>query len=94
MELSAVIIIPIIAALAVGIGWAVSRRFIKSIPDDPRRFHRSTLVQVLLDLDERYINELLQLYKEQFGPGPARYARRTLRRWKTGEVQPAKLRCR
>lgn len=51
-------------------------------------FHRSRLVSVLLSLDEPSFNDLMQLYKKEFGPGPARYARRTYKKWKTGKVQP------
>lgn len=54
-----------------------------------RRFHKSTLVSVLLNLDEKAVNELLELYKIEFGKGAARYAKRTYKKWKSGEVQPA-----
>jgi hypothetical protein len=54
-----------------------------------RSFHKSVLVRVLLNLPESTINELLDIYKREFGPGPARYARRTFRKWKEGHVQPA-----
>jgi hypothetical protein len=55
-----------------------------------RRFGSSKLVSVLLGLDDNSVENLLQLYKSEFGPGPARYARRTYRKWKSGKVQPAK----
>ena len=51
-------------------------------------FHRSKLVSVLLSLDEQSFNELMELYKKEFGSGPARYARRTYKKWKTGRVKP------
>ena len=54
-----------------------------------KTFHRSKLVSVLLSLDDASVEELLRLYKEEFGPGPARYARKTYKKWKSGEVQPA-----
>ena len=54
------------------------------------RFHQSRLVAVLLGLDDQAVNELLTLYKEEFGNGPARYARRTYQKWKSGKVQPNK----
>lgn len=56
--------------------------------EDRRRFHSSKLVSVLMHLDEDQLAELLDLYKNEFGAGPARYARRTYIKWKTGKVQP------
>lgn len=53
------------------------------------KYHHSTLVSVLLDLPDQTVNELLELYKKEFGKGPAAYARRTFKKWKTGKVQPA-----
>jgi len=55
-----------------------------------RRFHNSKLVSVLLGLDQEAVEELLALYKKQFGDGAARYARRTYRKWKAGDVKPVK----
>ena len=51
-------------------------------------FHRSRLLSVLLNLDERSFDELMKLYRKEFGPGAARYARKTFNKWKTGKVQP------
>lgn len=61
-----------------------ARRWFK--PD--RRFHKSKLVSVLLSLDDEEVEELLALYKKEFGGGAARYARKTYRKWKSGEVRP------
>ena len=52
-----------------------------------QRFHNAELVRVLLDLDERALEELFDLYRDQYGDGAARYARRTYRKWKAGEVR-------
>ena len=52
-------------------------------------FRDSTLVSTLVGLNDSALSELLGLYKKEFGPGPARYARRTLKKWRAGEVQPA-----
>ena len=52
-------------------------------------FHDSTLVSTLVGLNDTALDDLLGIYKKEFGPGPARYARRTLKKWKAGEVQPA-----
>ena len=57
----------------------------------PRRTRRLTdaeLVKVLLGLEPESLEELFRLYGEQFGPGAARYARRTYLKWKAGEVRP------
>ena len=56
---------------------------------EARRYHKSTLVRILLDLPDETVKELLKLYKQEFGPGAARYARQTFKKWKTGSVQPA-----
>ena len=52
------------------------------------KFHNSKLVGVLLGLDHEELEELLALYKKEFGRGAARYARKTYRKWKSGEVRP------
>ena len=54
-----------------------------------KRFHRSKLVSIILSLDDESVNELLGLYKKEFGAGAARYARRTYQKWKAGKVQPS-----
>lgn len=57
--------------------------------DDKKRFHDSEITRVLLGLKDDSLSELMDLYAEQFGKGPARYARRTLSKWKDGKVRPA-----
>jgi hypothetical protein len=64
--------------------WAVKR----SAPE--KKFRQADLVKAILSLDERQLDELLRLYAEQFGRGPARYARRTYMKWKSGEVRPSR----
>ena len=49
----------------------------------------ATLVRLLLTLDPDSMNELLGLYRQKFGAGPARYARRTIDNWRVGKVQPS-----
>lgn len=51
-----------------------------------RTLKDSEIVRVLLNLNEEKVDELLRLYKAEFGPGPARYAKRTREKWKSGEV--------
>ena len=67
------------------------KRPVLSVLDGPKaeNIHRSKLVSVLLNLNNESVNELLDLYKKEFGSGPARYAKRTYRKWRSGEVQPA-----
>ena len=60
------------------------RRFSKPKP----QFHNSKLISVLLSLDDAEVEKLLALYKKEFGGGAARYARKTYRKWKSGEVRP------
>jgi len=59
---------------------------LSSKPDT--KFHNSKLIGVLLGLDHEAVEELLGLYKKEFGKGAARYARKTYRKWKSGEVRP------
>ena len=54
------------------------------------KIHHKEILKVLLGLDDEKLDELLELYKQQFGKGAARYARRTYRKWETGEVRPIK----
>lgn len=56
----------------------------------PKLYKNSELVKVLLRLEEKPLDKLFKLYREQFGPNAARYARQTYRQWKAGEVRPNK----
>ena len=55
---------------------------------EPPKIYNSDLVKVLLNLDEKSLDELFKLYKNEFGVGAAYYARRTYGKWKTGAVRP------
>ena len=48
------------------------------------------LIGVLSELDSARFNEVLELYKKAFGPGAARYARRTFEKWRSGKVLPTR----
>ena len=50
----------------------------------------ANLIKVLLELDDEAREQLFELYKKQFGPGAARYARQTYQKWKAGSVRPNK----
>jgi len=80
------IIALIILKAILGPGGGLFSRFLNS----RKNFHNSKLVSVLLGLDDEAVEELLALYKKEFGSGAARYARKTYRKWKTGEVRPIK----
>ena len=67
--------------------WLTAGEFRSKVRDE-HHFHGTKLVSVLLHLDDKELDELLDLYKQEFGKGPARYARRTYQKWKTGKVQP------
>lgn len=82
----------IVAAIAVFIYFGLSSKgafSFERFSSKRDKFHHSNLVSVLLNLPDHSIDELLDLYKKEFGPGPARYARRTFRKWRSGSVQPA-----
>lgn len=53
-----------------------------------RTFKEKEILKVLLELDDETLAELMFLYREEFGAGAARYARKTYQKWKTGKVSP------
>ena len=71
----------LIVSATVGL-WRIER-FFKS-----PKTERSSIVGALLSLDEEPLAELFELYRQQYGPGPARYARHTYEKWKNGLVNP------
>jgi hypothetical protein len=84
-------ILLILLALAVLV--FVSRKHIASAGKPPKLSpgaENAQLIKALLDLDPDSLAELWRLYQDQFGAGPARYARQTYMRWKAGEVRPNK----
>lgn len=46
------------------------------------------MVKVVLNLEQKALEDLFTLYRKEFGPEAARYARRTYNKWKSGEVRP------
>lgn len=46
------------------------------------------MVKVVLNLEQKALEDLFALYRQEFGAGAARYARRTYDKWKSGEVRP------
>ncbi len=52
-----------------------------------RRLGNADIVRIILGLDPAAVDELFELYAKEFGPGAARYARRTREKWKAGEVR-------
>ena len=58
--------------------------------EQEKEIHERHILKILLGLDDEKLDELLELYKQQFGAGAARYARKTYRKWEKGEVRPIK----
>ncbi len=46
------------------------------------------MVKVVLNLEQKALEDLFTLYRREFGTEAARYARRTYDKWKSGEVRP------
>lgn len=80
-----VIIILWAVLISVLAGVLLERRSAKWLKEDPVR---STIVGALVSLEEEPLAELFKLYRKQFGPGAARYARQTYEKWKNGQVTP------
>jgi hypothetical protein len=76
----------LVTALAV-ISQAVLRKQRKEKPLIYRR-PDADMVKVVLSLEQQTLEDLFALYKREFGPEAARYARRTYSKWKSGEVRP------
>ncbi len=72
---------------------AVAVYVLKFILTDPKaaskRLHHAEILKTLLGLDDTSLKQLLRLYRAEFGPGPARYAKRTYSKWKSGQVRPS-----
>ena len=78
-----------VSVLGILLSLYVQRRMaFGAFPRRARRVRDGDMVKVLLGLGPESLEELLGLYGEQFGPGAARYARRTYLKWKAGEVRP------
>ncbi len=60
----------------------------ESSSDSQTKAQDADLIKSLLSLDEESLEELLKLYKNQFGRGAGRYARKTFQKWKAGKVRP------
>jgi anti-sigma-K factor RskA len=79
-----------ISAILVGalLYYVHGRTSASSPPKASRRFQNAEMVRVLLSLEERALDELFKLYKEEFGQSAARYARQTYHKWQAGAVRP------
>ena len=89
MDLVDYILLLLVAAAILFILFHHRFGFLAFGSEKKNEIHDATLVRTLLGLDDAKLAELLELYAKEFGPGPARYARRTLQKWRAGEVQPA-----
>ncbi len=52
------------------------------------KIHHKEIMKVLLGLNDEKLDELLELYEQEFGKGATRYARKTYRKWESGKVKP------
>ena len=86
--LNFILILIAVAVIAVLINRGMKGSGFFSFPGRSK-YGQSALVSVLLNLPAAKTDELLQLYKAEFGKGPAQYARKTINKWKSGRVQPA-----
>ena len=66
----------------------LSSLFAKKSPVVENNYQNKEIIKVLLGLDDEKLDELLELYKQEFGNGAARYARKTYRKWESGKVKP------
>jgi hypothetical protein len=82
-------ILPLLALLGFLFYW-FNRSFFRHGLPALRAPKNAELVQVLLDLEEEPLERLMNLYEQEFGEGPARYARQTYEKWKSGKVRPNK----
>ncbi|MET0626281.1 MAG: hypothetical protein ABW250_25335 [Pyrinomonadaceae bacterium] len=81
--------IPLVVALLVlsALAVALFRRARVAAPAVARRIRDSDVVRVVLGLDPAVVDELFEIYAKEFGPGAARYARRTRAKWVAGQVR-------
>lgn len=86
---SAFYIIVILVAVVAVIYMLSTGASIFNRADDKKRFDDAEITRILLGLKEEALAELMTLHAVQFGKGPARYARQTLKKWKDGKVRPA-----
>lgn len=86
--LSVLIYLMLVEISSKSVSSSVSRLFKRK--SKPEKIHHKEILKVLLGLDDKRLGELLELYKQEFGKGAARYARRTYRKWESGEVKPIK----
>ncbi|HYJ47646.1 MAG TPA: hypothetical protein VEV81_13610 [Pyrinomonadaceae bacterium] len=82
-----IFLVIVAAALLFYVYFRATPPFVRQSPSPSKT---AELVKVLLRLEEKPLDELFRLYREQFGQGAARYARHTYLKWKAGEVRPNK----
>lgn len=83
--MSLLLVWALILLLALAVGLSLSRG--DEARRRPRRISDADVVRVVLGLDPAVVDELFELYAKEFGRGAARYARRTRRKWRDGQVR-------
>lgn len=82
-------LLPIVILVAL-VAYLISRSTASYRRQRSVYYKNAQLIGVLMDLDTEHFNEVLSLYKKTFGPGAARYARTTFKKWRSGKVLPAR----
>lgn len=79
-----------IVGLAILIGYLINRSTGAIFRKRSIGYKNAQLIGVLLDLDKDRFDEVLSLYRSAFGPGAARYAKSTFKKWRSGKVLPTR----
>lgn len=83
-----IIIIGIIIAVCAVIPKIYNKFSSENQSDLPVKIQDADLIKTFSNLEKESFDEILKLYKNQFGRGAARYARKTFQKWKSGKVRP------
>lgn len=76
--------------LVVVLAFVLATFFNKFTKEKPLIYPRpdADMVKMVLNLEQKALEDLFTLYRKEFGAEAARYARRTYNKWKSGEVRP------
>lgn len=80
----------LIVGFAILVGYLINRSTGAIFRRRSISYKNAQLIGVLLDLDADRFDEILLLYRNAFGPGAARYAKSTFKKWRSGKVLPTR----